>query len=130
LVLPDKSGISSPDFFLIKVSSRVDIGYPPFLILYQTSGMNRSNLNRRLRSIKNQDISQFIREIRLNKAMTMLQNNEGTAAEIAFRVGFGSPTYFNKCAHDYYGFTHGEVRKKESLSSEGEQPGGSLNQPG
>jgi AraC-like DNA-binding protein/tetratricopeptide (TPR) repeat protein len=98
--------------------------------LSKEAGMSRSNINRRLRSIKNQDISQFIREIRLNKAMAMLQNNEGTAAEIAFRVGFGSPTYFNKCFHDYYGYPPGEVRKKTSVSSEEEQSNGSTNLPG
>ncbi len=98
--------------------------------LSKEAGMSRSNLNRKLRSVKNQDASQFIREVRLQKAMEMLQNNEGTAAEIAFRVGFGSPTYFNKCFHDYYGYPPGEVRKKISVSSEEEQSGGQLNQSG
>ncbi len=88
--------------------------------LAEQAAMSRVSVHRRIKSIKNQDASQFIREVRLKRAMEMLQNNEGTASEIAFRVGFGSPTYFIKCFHDYYGFPPGEVRKilnPESLNN-------------
>ncbi len=88
--------------------------------LAKEAGISRITLYRRIRSIKRQDISQFIRSVRLRRAMEMLQNNEGTVAEIAFRVGFGSATYFNKCFHEYYGFPPGEVRKiviAESLNN-------------
>jgi len=81
--------------------------------LAKEAGMSRVSVHRRIKSIKNQDTSQFIREVRLKRAMEMLQNNEGTVAEIAFRVGFGSATYFGKCFHEYYGSPPGEVRKIE-----------------
>ena len=68
--------------------------------LAKEAGVSRVTLYRRVRSIKRQDISQFIRSVRLQRAMEMLQNNEGTSSEIAFRVGFGSPTYFIKCFHE------------------------------
>src|SRR5690606_7696745 len=67
--------------------------------------------------IRNQNISKFIREIRLQKSMEMLQRGEGTIAEVAFRSGFGSPTYFIKCFHEHYGFSPGEVRKKKIAAS-------------
>ena len=76
--------------------------------------MSRANLYRRLRSIKNQSTSKFIREVRLQQAMEMLRSDLGTAAEISYRVGFGSPTYFNKCFSDYYGFPPGEAKKRGS----------------
>ena len=85
--------------------------------LAKEAGINRITLYRRVRSVKRQDISQFIRSVRLQRAMEMLQNKEGTASEIAFRVGFGSPTYFIKCFHDYYGFPPGEVRKIANAES-------------
>jgi TolB-like protein/AraC-like DNA-binding protein/lipoprotein NlpI len=80
--------------------------------LARKAGMSRSNIHRRLKTIKNQDISQFIREIRLQRAMELLRQSTGTSAEIAFRIGFGSPAYFNKCFHEYYGFPPGEVKKR------------------
>lgn len=78
------------------------------------AGMSHSNLNRKLKSLTNQNASQFIREIRLKKAKEMLQNEELTAAEISYRVGFGSPTYFNKCFHEFYGYAPGEMRNNSN----------------
>jgi TolB-like protein/AraC-like DNA-binding protein len=80
--------------------------------LSREAGMSHATIHRKLKSTRNQNVSQFIREIRLKKAMEMLQNNEGNVAEIAFRTGFGSSTYFIKCFHEYYGFPPGEARKK------------------
>jgi TolB-like protein/AraC-like DNA-binding protein/Tfp pilus assembly protein PilF len=82
--------------------------------LAKEAGMSRSNLHRKLRSITHRPVSQFIREIRLQHAMELLQQNAGTSAEIAYKVGFGSSTYFNKCFHEYYGCPPGEIRKRES----------------
>jgi TolB-like protein/AraC-like DNA-binding protein/Tfp pilus assembly protein PilF len=76
-------------------------------------GMTYSKINRKLKSTNNQKLSKFIREIRLKRAMEMLQRGEAAVSEIAFRVGFGSSTYFDKCFHDYYGFPPGEVKKRE-----------------
>lgn len=74
------------------------------------AGISRSKLHRKLKSITGKSASRFIREFRLQKAMVMLQNNVATASEIAYRVGFSSPTYFNTCFHDFYGYPPGEVK--------------------
>jgi TolB-like protein/AraC-like DNA-binding protein len=109
--------LSMDQAFIRKLTDIVlaNLSYEEFSVekLAKEAGMSRVSVHRRIKSIKNQDLSQFIREIRLKRAMEMLQHNEGTATEIAFRVGFGSPTYFNKCFHDYFGFPPGEVRKRE-----------------
>jgi TolB-like protein/AraC-like DNA-binding protein len=75
--------------------------------------MSHSNLHRKLKSTTNQTISQFIRETRLKKARELLLNEDLTVSEISYRVGFGSPTYFNKCFHEYFGYTPGELRLRE-----------------
>jgi TolB-like protein/AraC-like DNA-binding protein len=81
-------------------------------------GISHSNINRKLRSLHKKTISQLIQEIRLQHAMEMLQEKVATASEIAFRVGFSSPAYFNKCFHDYFGFPPGEVKKLEEYDRE------------
>jgi len=53
--------------------------------LSQELGMSRSNINRRLRSLQKNSISQLIQEIRLHRAMEMLQQKVATASEVAFR---------------------------------------------
>jgi TolB-like protein/AraC-like DNA-binding protein len=91
--------------------------------LARKAGISRATVHRKVKSILNQDVVHFIRDIRLKRAMEMIRNDEGTAAEIAFRVGFGSPAYFNKCFHECYGITPGDVRKKEPVPFEEEQTG-------
>jgi len=77
-------------------------------------GISRSQLHRKLKEQTGQSPSQFIREIRLRHAMELLQANVATVSEIAYRVGFGSPSYFSKCFHDYYGFPPGEASDRAS----------------
>ena len=86
--------------------------------LAREAGMSHSSLNRKLNTITNQSASQFIREIRLKKAKELLQNEDATIAEISYRVGFGSPTYFNKCYREYFGVAPGELRNKEDNETE------------
>ncbi|TRZ41828.1 helix-turn-helix domain-containing protein [Robertkochia solimangrovi] len=73
--------------------------------------LSRTQLHRKLKAIRNQSASHFIREIRLIKAREMLQDNVGTVSEIAYKVGFGSPSYFIKCFHDFYGCSPGVLMK-------------------
>lgn len=79
--------------------------------LAREAGISRSSIHKKLKHLKKQNASQYIREIRLKKALEMLQQNLGTASEVAYKVGFGSPAYFTKCFHEYYGYTPGEVKK-------------------
>jgi TolB-like protein/AraC-like DNA-binding protein/lipopolysaccharide biosynthesis regulator YciM len=81
--------------------------------LAREAGMSHSNINRKLKIISNQNISQFIREIRLKKGKELLLNGDLTAAEISYRIGFGSPTYFNTCFREYFGVAPGELRNRE-----------------
>ncbi len=75
-------------------------------------GMSRSYIHRHLKAFTNQSISQFIRTVRLEKAMEMLRENVASAAEVSYNVGFSSPAYFNHCFHEHYGFPPGEVKKR------------------
>ncbi|MFY0607035.1 MAG: helix-turn-helix transcriptional regulator [Cyclobacteriaceae bacterium] len=80
--------------------------------LASEAAFSRSHLHRKLNQLTGQSISQFIREIRLNEGMKLLKKEVGTVSEIAFKVGFGSNTYFIKCFHEHFGFSPGEVKKK------------------
>lgn len=75
--------------------------------LVREMGISHTNLHRKLKTSSNQTISQFIREIRLKKSKELLLNEDLTVSEISYRVGFGSPTYFNKCFHEYFGYPPG-----------------------
>ena len=80
--------------------------------LAREAHMSRSSIHRRLKRLTNRNASQFIREIRLKKALDMLQRETSTAAEVAYKVGFGSPAYFTKCFHEFFGYPPGEAKKR------------------
>ena len=80
--------------------------------LSRESGLTISILNRRLQSISNKNVNQFIREIRLLKAMELIRNEALTVSEVAYKVGFGSPAYFSTCFSNYFGYPPGEVKTR------------------
>jgi AraC-like DNA-binding protein/TolB-like protein len=79
--------------------------------LAEQLGMSRITLHRKVKSVIQKSVSEFIREARLNRALELLRKNGGTVSEIAYKVGFGSVTYFNTSFHEHFGFTPGEVLK-------------------
>ena len=79
--------------------------------LAHDSGMSQKVLRRKLRTFNKETANQFIREVRLQKALEILQNEEITSSEVAYKVGFGSPAYFNTCFHKYFGYPPGKVVK-------------------
>jgi AraC-like DNA-binding protein/TolB-like protein len=84
-------------------------------------GLSSSQLNRKLRRLSDKTVTEFMREVRLDAAMELLNSGELSAAEIAYRVGYSSPSYFNNCFHDHFGITPGEVRKQKDSITEPKQ---------
>ncbi|MEN8118607.1 MAG: helix-turn-helix domain-containing protein, partial [Bacteroidota bacterium] len=80
-------------------------------------GISRFQLYRKIQLITNKSVSQFIREVRVEKALELLNKGEQTVSEIAYQVGFSSPSYFNKCFKEKYGFSPGEAKSNKNLLS-------------
>lgn len=85
--------------------------------------MSRSNLLRKIKKQTQLSASQFIREVRLQKGMKLLEETELTVSEISYQVGFSNNSYFIKCFREYYGYSPGEARKKIGEPEEFEQDG-------
>ena len=101
--------------FIAKLSEIIlaNLGNEDFGVneLVKKAGISHYSINRRLKAITNKSIKQFIREVRLQKALEILQNEEVHVSEVAYKVGFGSPAYFNTCFHDFFGFPPGAIKK-------------------
>lgn len=72
--------------------------------------MSHSSLHRAVKNATGLSISQFICQVRLKNAHELLKQKKASISEIAYDCGFHSVTYFNKCFHDYYGYSPGEVK--------------------
>jgi signal transduction histidine kinase/ligand-binding sensor domain-containing protein/DNA-binding response OmpR family regulator len=107
---------SMDDAFLRKVMTAVEqhIGDESFSVeeLCNEVGMSRVQLHRKLTALTNQTGSEFIRYMRLHRAMELLQKNAGTVSEIAYMVGFGKPSNLAKWFQEQFGILPSEVRKE------------------
>lgn len=83
-------------------------------------GMSRSNLHRKIIVASKISANQFIRQFRLQKGMEILKHTSFTVSEVSYKVGFGSPSYFIKCFHDYYGYPPGEVGNRDERETDKE----------
>jgi len=45
----------------------------------------------------------------------LIKSENLSTKELAYQVGFSSATYFNKCFHEYFGYTPSELKSKVSL---------------
>ena len=57
--------------------------------------ISRVQLYRKTKAILGVSISDYIQNIRLEKAKTLLQETQLTISEIAYATGFSSPNYFS-----------------------------------
>ena len=66
-------------------------------------GISRSQLFRKVKAVTGRSPVEFIREIRLTKALSLIKENRYNISEVALEIGFNSPSYFSKCFRDKYG---------------------------
>ncbi|GHB58233.1 hypothetical protein GCM10007390_09650 [Persicitalea jodogahamensis] len=71
--------------------------------LCEAMNTSRSNLHRKLKALTGQSTTEFIRSIRLYRAAELLKQPGASVAEIAYQVGFDSPSYFSKSFSEQMG---------------------------
>ena len=69
-------------------------------------------LYRKLKSLTNLSGNEFIRNIRLKRAVQLLETESYTVSEIAYKVGFNDPSYFTRIFKKEYGKSPSEMRDK------------------
>ena len=73
--------------------------------LSEEMNMSRAQLFRKTKTLMGVSPVELIRHIRLRKAKQMLLNTDMTIQQVAYSVGFTSPSYFSKCYREYFGTT-------------------------
>ena len=80
--------------------------------LSREMGLSRVQMYRKVKAITGSSPVDLLRKARLQAAHQLLTSTDMTVSEIAYKVGFASPSYFTKCYKDEYGKVPGESRKK------------------
>jgi AraC-like DNA-binding protein len=72
-------------------------------------GISKPQLYRKVSAITGRSPVSFIRDIRLQKALSLLKENKYNISEIAMEVGYNNPSYFSKCFHEKYGINPSKI---------------------
>lgn len=84
-----EKNLSNADFSVEELSSEVN--------------MSRVALYKKVLKLTGKTPFEFIKSIRLNRAVQMLEKKEYTVAEISYQVGFNNPKYFTKLFKSEFG---------------------------
>lgn len=105
------------DAFLKKLRLTIEahLGEEEFSVedLSREMSLDRTQIHRKLKALTNLSTSLFIRQIRLQKALTLVRETDLNISEIAYEVGFSTPAYFTSCFTEQFGKTPSEMRKDQ-----------------
>lgn len=80
-------------------------------------GLSRMHLYRKFKDIYGDTPNNFIRKYRLHKAKQMIDEGNFYFSEIAYKVGFTSPSYFSKCFKEAFRLTPSEYIDNRKLTN-------------
>jgi transcriptional regulator GlxA family with amidase domain len=72
-------------------------------MLCREVGLSERQLQRKLKAVTNKSPNQLITSVRLHRAKELLLKSDGNIAEIGYKTGFASPSYFSKCFKKEFG---------------------------
>lgn len=93
-----EKNISNPEFDVVTFSREM--------------AMSQSTLYRKLKAITGESTNNFIKELRLKQAATLLGKNELPVSEVSILVGFDDPAYFAKSFKQKFGKSPSEYAKE------------------
>ena len=93
-----KKNLDNPDFGVDDLSREV--------------GMSRVHLNRKLKETAGISPSSLIKSTRMKQAAYLLVHDKVNISEVAYRVGFSTPSYFSSSFREYFGMTPKEFVSK------------------
>jgi AraC-like DNA-binding protein len=106
------------DAFLKKAVEAVErhMGEEAFGVteLGEALAMSRVQLHRKITALTDRPPGEFIRYLRLHRAMELLKRDAGTVSEIAYSVGFSDPSHFTRRFRELFGTLPSDVRKNPS----------------
>ena len=102
----DISITSTDEAFLNKLQIIIDADFsnPDFnaVAFSKKIGMSRMQLHRKLMAYTGLTTTAFIRSQRLKQALEILKTSDSTVNEVAYTVGFNTPSYFIKSFKEIY----------------------------
>ena len=81
--------------------------------LGEKMGLSRVHLYRKVKKLTDMSVSEYITSVKLRKSLDLLVNSGKTIAEIAYEVGFTSPSYYTNCFKKQFNLSPSEYIQKK-----------------
>ena len=113
---PDKEFLDSIIAFIEENLTDPDLDHKK---ISELTNLSRTVLYAKFKSLTGQGVHDFIKSIRLKKGLKLLQEGRLNVNQIAFEVGFNTPSYFSKGFIKQYGVSPSEyVTKLKSKTTD------------
>ncbi len=106
----DKGDADFVDRFRTLIENNIENSELQLSDIAKMVGISKVQLYRKVKELTNLSPKEFLRITRLKYADFLLQTTKSTIAEIAYRAGFNSPTYFSRCYKNHFGTPPKETR--------------------
>ncbi len=80
-------------------------------VFAQQMYLSRQHLHRKLKQVTGMSATDFVRNIRLEKAVQLINDKDLNISQIAYQTGFNNLSYFAKCFKQKYGTTPSAYQK-------------------
>ncbi|MBK6965246.1 MAG: DNA-binding response regulator [Bacteroidales bacterium] len=77
-------------------------------------GLSRVHVYRKIKHLTGLSVSEFVRNIKLKKAAVLMLDSGKSVSEIAYDIGFSSPSYFSKCFKDLFKMSPSEYLQQKT----------------
>ncbi len=77
--------------------------------------LSKVQLYRKVKAMTGKTPAELLKEMRMLRAYTLLQQTDKTISEVASEVGFSAPGYFSTCFKKQFGILPTEMREQQSL---------------
>lgn len=81
--------------------------------LARIMGFSRTQLYLKATGLIGKTPNELIRDIRMRKALNLIQNNVGNIACVSLEVGYSNPSYFSKIFRETYGCTPSHAYRRQ-----------------
>jgi len=111
----DEAYTSAEQIFLERATAAIDehLSDPEFNTeaLAEEMAVSRSQLFRKFVALTGNAPCEYIRMVRLLRAIKLIEQEYGNITEIALSVGFNSPAYFTRCFRVHFGVSPSQYAK-------------------
>ncbi len=80
--------------------------------LSQLVGLSRVHVYRKIKKLTGMSVSEFVRSVKLKLSLSLIKSSGRSISEIAYEVGFSSPSYFAQSFKKQFGISPSEFGRK------------------